>query len=63
MVKPSFAVKMIDYLHQTGPMGSKMKRLGMSLICSICSMITMSIMLLVAVSNMGVILHHTWSEN
>jgi len=59
-VKPYFAVKTIDCLHQTGPTGMKMERLGMSLTC--CT-ITMSIAELVAVSEMGVILHQTWSKS
>jgi len=59
-VKPSFAVKMIDCLNQTGPTGRKMERLGMSLICS---KITMSIAMLFTVSKIWVILNQTWSEN
>jgi len=50
-VKPSFAVKTIDCLHQTRPTGRKMERLGIS------------VAVLVAVSKIGVILHQTWSEN
>jgi len=50
-VKPSFAVKMIDCMYQTGPTGKKMERLGMSLAFSL---ITMSIVVSVAVSKMGV---------
>jgi len=46
-VKPSFAVKMIDCMHQTGPTGRKLERLGMS---PKCCTITMSVMLPVAVS-------------
>jgi len=53
IVKPSFAVKTIDCLDQTGPTGRKMERLGMSLTCST---ITMFIVVSVAVSKMGVIL-------
>jgi len=56
----SFAVKMINCLHQTGPTGRKMERLGISLTCF---MITMSIAVLVAVWKMGVILHQTWSDS
>jgi len=59
-VKPSCAVKTINCMHQTGPTGRKMERLGMSLTCF---MITMSLAVSVAVSKMGVILHQTWSEN
>jgi len=32
-VKPSFAVKIINSLHRTGPTGRKMERLDMSLTC------------------------------
>jgi len=32
-VKPPFAVKMIDCLHQTGPMERKIESLGVSLTC------------------------------
>jgi len=59
-VKPSFAVKAIDCLHQTEPTGREMERLGMSLTCST---ITMSVEVLATVSKMGVILHQTWSQN
>ena len=48
-VKLSFAVIVINCLHQTEPIESKMERLGMSLSCST---ITMSVAVLVAVSKM-----------
>jgi len=53
-------VKMIDCMHQTGPTGRKLERLGLSLTCC---MITMSVAVLIAVSKMGVTFHQTWSEN
>jgi len=59
-VKPSFAVKMIDCLHQMGPTGRKMEWLGMSLTCFT---ITMSVMVSVSVSQMAVILLKNWCEN
>jgi len=59
-VKPSFAVKMINCLYQSGPTGRKMEGLGISLMCST---ITMSIAVSVTVSKMEVILHQMWSEN
>jgi len=46
-VKSCFTVKTIDCVHQTGPAGRKLKRLGMS---PTYSTITMSIMVSVTVS-------------
>jgi len=60
-VKPSFTVKTIDCVHQTGLTGRKLERLGTSLTRSTITMTT--VLLSVAVSKMWVILHHTWSEN
>jgi len=59
-IRPSFAVKMINCLHQAGPIGRQMERLGMSLTCST---ITLSIAVLVIVSKMGLILYQTCCEN
>jgi len=59
-VKLSFTVKTIDCMHQIGPTGRKLERLGMS---PTRSMITMSVAVSVAASKRGVILHQTWSEN
>jgi len=60
IVKPSFTVKTIDCMHQTGPTGRKLERLDMS---PTCSMITMSAMVSVAVSKMNVKFYQTWNEN
>jgi len=46
-VTPSFSVKMINIMHQTGPTGRKLKRLDMS---PTCSTITMSVTVSVVVS-------------
>jgi len=59
-VKPSFTVKPIDCLHQTGHTGTKMERLGMS---STCTTITMSVSVSLALSTVGVILHQSWYKN
>jgi len=52
-------MKTIDCMHQTGPTGRKLERLGMS---PICSTIAMSVTVSVTVSKMEIILHQTWSQ-
>jgi len=55
-VKPSSSVKTMDCMHQTEPTRRKLERLDMS---PTCSTITMSIMVSVAVSKMGIFIHQT----
>jgi len=59
-VKPSFTVKTIDFSVSDRPTGRKLEKLGMSLTC--CTINT-SVAVLVAMSEMEVILHQIWGEN
>jgi len=62
IAKPPFTVKMIDYMHQTGPRKecSILQYVTLTLdVYQVCHYITVS----VAVSTMGIVLRQAWSQS